>query len=58
MMRDAPMRLLMRFPKALRRIRKFSPREAPLLPKTCEKKRLAAIVDAPSISALGTKVGY
>ena len=53
-MRDAPIKLLIKLPKALNKIKKFSARAEPPLPNTCSKKRLAAMVEAVFISAFGT----
>jgi hypothetical protein len=53
-MRECPIRTARRFPKALRAIKKLRPFDAPLLPNTAAKNKLAAFCLAAMRSALGT----
>lgn len=53
MTRDWPIRTEMRLPKALRVIKKLSPRAA-VVPKTAEKNRLAVTCSLAAIVAFGT----
>ena len=53
--RDWPIRTAMRFPKALRAMRKLKPRTAFALPKTAVKKRLATVWPDFLICPLGTE---